>query len=299
MFDLAIIGAGPAGLTAAIYGASEGLQTVLISPDIGGQMLHTGHIENVPGFPSGISGTDLANRMFTQALGLGASYVNDNLVTIEKFYGGWQLNLARSYQYAKTIISATGKRFSTDRLNIYHNSERIIYGGVGLNAHNYRGKTVLVVGGGNSAGQTAVSLSGHANRVTLLHRSDLRASMSAYLIEQVGYGNNIEVIEGTVTTLYGKKERVEARINHTITHHYDYVFLLTGLEPAVGYITRSVSYNHILTDDKFIRSSEAITGEPGLFAAGDVAINNLARVVTAMGSGAIAVKAVHNYLSGG
>ena len=325
-YDLAIYGAGPAGLSAAVYGASEGLRTILIERSaVGGQAGSTYRIENYLGFPDGISGWELASRARQQAQRLGAEII----VTAEGVGGetrdGWTVSWLAGGQeiVARATICATGVEYS--RLGLLHEEKflgrGLFYGAGSSEASRCTGQ-VFIVGGGNSAGQAALNFSRFATKVTMLVRGEcLKETLSSYLIEQIEVCSNIEVLTGaTLTGLDGREflESITYRDNqseeekHAVTN---WVFICIGGVPRTDWakpgtlLTDAAGY--ILTGDDLIDQPlppsywaacprKPIFMEasmPGLFAAGDVRHNSVKRCATAVGDGATAVSMVHQLLA--
>lgn len=322
--DLVIIGAGPSGLAAAVYGASEGLDVlVLESASPGGQAGSSSKIENYLGFPTGISGQELTARAYNQAQKFGAQLMvakgAHRLACTRKPYaleidGGPRVP-------ARTIVIATGaeyRKLSLPDLSRFEGAG-VYYGATFMEAQLCAGEEVIVVGGGNSAGQAAVFLAQTARRVHMLVRSDgLAESMSRYLIRRIEQNPAIDLRPRTeVVGLEGGNhlERVSWRNNEagtTETHGIRHVFVMTGAAPSTDWLGEC-----LVVDDKgFIKtgpdlSKEELAGAgwplarapylletslPGVFAVGDVRAGNIKRVASAVGEGSIAVAFVHRVL---
>ena len=323
--DLIIVGAGPAGLAAAVYGASEGLDVlVLESNSPGGQAGSSSKIENYLGFPTGISGQDLAGRAYTQAQKFGAQVLIANdargLSCDRRPYAIETDNGQRVP--ARTVVIATGaqyRKLPLENLSQFEGAG-VYYGATHLEAQLCGGDEVIVVGGGNSAGQAAVFLAQTAKRVLMLVRSSgLTASMSRYLIRRIEESPAIVLRTNTeITALEGSDhlERVSWRDNQsgTIeTHDIGYVFSMTGAVPNSSWLKGCVA----LDAQGFIKTGSDLSPEdlagarwpltrtpylletnlPGVFAVGDVRGGNLKRVASAVGEGSIAVSFVHQVLS--
>ena len=322
--DVVVIGAGPSGLAAAVYGASEGLDVlVLESSAPGGQAGSSSKIENYLGFPTGISGQDLAGRAYTQAQKFGAQVMiakeAHRLVCDRKPYaieteGGVRLS-------ARTIIIATGATYRTLDLPDIARFEGsgVYYGATFMEAQLCAGEEVIVVGGGNSAGQAAVFLAQTARRVHMLVRSDgLAATMSRYLIRRIEDNPAIVLRARTELTELagnGHLERVCWRSRGTAAEEWSdirHVFVMTGADPCTGWLAGCIG-----VDAKgFIKTGNDLTAEelgaagwpltrqpylletslPGVFAVGDVRAGNVKRVASAVGEGSIAVAFVHRVL---
>jgi thioredoxin reductase (NADPH) len=322
--DLVIVGAGPSGLAAAVYGASEGLDVLVVeSNSPGGQAASSSKIENYLGFPTGISGQELAARAYTQAQKFGAQ------VMIAK--GAKKLACARKpYAIetddgprvpARTVIIATGatyRRLSLENLSQFEGAG-VYYGATPMEAQLCVGAEVVVVGGGNSAGQAATFLARTARRVYVLVRATgLAESMSRYLIRRLEESPAIELRTQTeIVALEGNGhlERVSFRDNQTgsiETHEVKHVFVMTGAVPNTSWLNGCVA----LDAKGFIKTGADLSPEdlataqwplartprlletslPGVFAVGDVRSGNLKRVASAVGEGSIAVAFVHQVL---
>ncbi|MEG4285884.1 FAD-dependent oxidoreductase [Microcoleus sp. A006_D1] len=324
-YDLSIYGAGPAGLSAAVYAASEGLRTVLIERHaVGGQAGTSSLIENYMGFPEGISGADLAERARQQAVKFGIellllregmkSEFRDNRIYTDMADG--------SKMIARANICATGIEYR--RLNLPNEDQflkvGLFYGAGASEAPLCGGEQVFIVGGGNSAGQAAMYLSRYAEKVTMLIRGDtLAATLSQYLVERITHQSNIEVIfQAQVTGLAGDTslhqiEVTNCRDRSTQKIDTRRLFVCIGGAPntewakdtniirdRAGYlVTGSDLFQEgrppacwTLDRDPFFLE----TSVPGSFAAGDVRHNSVKRVASAVGEGAMAVTFVHKYL---
>ena len=323
-YDLIIIGAGPAGLGAAVYGASEGLSTVLIErAATGGQAGTSSRIENYLGFPKGISGGDLARRATDQAKRLGAEILTAVEVVNVRVEGPYRfvtLNDGTELS-CKALIVATG--VSLKRLEVPGieklTGAGVYYGAALTEAASYRGQQVFVVGGANSAGQAAMFFSRYASQVTMLVRGDsLTRSMSAYLIDQIDSTANIDVLTNAVVVEALGTDKLEAiKIEDSTTGAVTEVpaaalFIFIGARSHSDIISDVVKCDQagfILTGSDLIRNGERPPGWkekrdpalmetsiPGIFAAGDVREGATRRVASAVGEGAIAVSLVHQYL---
>jgi thioredoxin reductase (NADPH) len=323
-YDLIVIGAGPAGLAAAVYGASEGLRTVVIEQSAaGGQAGTSARIENYLGFPQGVSGADLTRRATAQARRLGAEILTTRQVTrlrVDDPYRIVTLNDGTELS-SHSILIATGIRLR--ELDVPGMEPlvgaSVYYGAATSEAVNFRDKKVVVVGGANSAGQGAVFLARFASEVTVLIRGEsMRQGMSQYLIDQIEATENISVRARTeVVEVHGADhlESISVKNNltgETETAPADGMFIFIGAEPhseivdgivtldAAGFICtgpdlgadghRPVSW--MLDRDPFLLE----TSVPGIFAAGDVRHGVIRRVASAAGQGAVAVTLVHKYL---
>ena len=323
--DLIIIGAGPAGLAAAVYAASEGLDVLVIeSSGPGGQAGSSSKIENYLGFPTGISGHELAGRAYTQAQKFGAQLL------IAKDAKGLTCD-RRPYKVligdeesvpARTVIIASGAQYR--RLNLENLSKfegaGIYYGATHLEAQLCAGEEVVVVGGGNSAGQAAVFLAQTTRRVYMLVRSDgLAKTMSLYLIRRIEQTPNIELHSNTEVVALGGNdhlERVTWRNNQTgqtASHDIAHLFSMTGAVPNSSWLNGCVTCDQIgfiktgldLTTEDLAKAQWPLkrppflleTSMPGVFAVGDIREGSVKRVASAVGEGSIAVSFVHQALA--
>lgn len=327
-YDLAIYGAGPAGLSAAVYGASEGLKTVVIERSaVGGQAGTTSRIENYLGFPKGITGADLAERAREQACRFGAEF----LLLREGVRGEFTPGKAVGYLadgtkvVARSAICATGVQYR--RLNLPNEQQFLgagLYYGAGVSeASLCENDAVAVVGGGNSAGQAAMNFSRFAKAVTVIIRSDsLKSTLSHYLVDRINAAPNIRVLNHTeVTALHGDQLLQSVTLtNNKSGEAQDLpvkgLFVSIGGEPQtdwamqVGIIRDEAGYlvtgPDLLTEGRLPaswpldRSPYYLeTSMPGTFAAGDVRHGAVKRCASAVGEGAMAVTFVHRYLAEG
>src|SRR5262245_4690205 len=322
LFDLVIVGAGPAGLAAAVYAGSEGLRTMvldMVGP--GGQAGSSSKIENYMGFPAGLSGVELANRGFMQALTFGVTFnAAISVQTIERRDDGQLLLPLCSGQEARTrsVLVATGVTYQ--RLPIEH-CERLLGAGVyhvatSVEARICRRSVAMVVGGGNSAGQAAMYLAEHADTVKLILRGgDLYKSMSSYLADRVQKHPRIEVLryhEVDALAGDGHLQGVTLRDNRTgECRQFDCaaLFLFVGAKPATAWLPDSVARDakgFVLTGSANVASGrwlgpgtpcELETSLPGVFACGDVRAGTTKRCAFAVGDGALAVTCVHQYMA--
>jgi thioredoxin reductase (NADPH) len=322
--DVAVIGAGPAGLTAAVYAASEGLLTVVLEETVsGGQAGSSPMIRNYPGFPHGVSGYDLTRRSCEQAWMFGAHMVFSQRVTGLECRGGEHVvHLAGGHQVtAKAVIVGTGiawRRLGVPRLEELVGSG-VFYGAAGSELRAMAGRDVFVVGGGNSAGQTALYLARHARHVTLVVRGDnLERSMSEYLIREIEATANItvrlhtEVVDGHGTdrleglTLHDRRDGGTEQVPAAA------LFVLIGGEPRTRWLPGTVQFRwgYVLTGRDVVRDGAGPsrwpldraplpleTSVPGVFAVGDARYRSIKRVASAVGDGATAVRLVHEHLA--
>jgi thioredoxin reductase (NADPH) len=321
-FDVAIVGGGPAGLAAAVYGASEGLATVLIERDsIGGQAGSSSMIRNYLGFARGIGGAELARQAYEQAWVFGARFMIGREVTDLRCGDTQALTTTDGTAISsRTVILAAGMRYN--RLNVPA-LERLVgrgvyYGASPAEARHVAGKEVHLVGAGNSAGQAALHLAKWAEKVTLLVRGDgLGRSMSRYLIEEIEAAANVEVLlqtrvddgsgDGRLETL----TLVDDRSGKTNLVPTDALFVLIGATPhtewlppvlardAYGFVVTGADLTHdgLLDDWLLPRSPRTFeTTAPGVFAVGDVRSRSMKRVASSVGEGSEAIKEVHHFL---
>ena len=325
-YDVTVIGAGPAGLAAAVYGASEGLSTVVLEPEaIGGQAGTSSLIRNYLGFPSGVSGGDLAVRAYTQALSFGAEYVYGNPASALRPDGAeLVVTLADGSEVrSRAVIVATGvayRRLGIPALDALTGAG-VFYGAASSEAKAMKDREVFVAGGANSAGQAAVHLARYAAQVTVLVRGhSLADSMSEYLIREIESAPNIAVRSRVAVTGGGGPGRLE-RLTVTDlesgaaeTVPAAALFVLIGAEPRTQWLPDAVRRDQsgfVLTGSDLLQDGQPDeewplrrppmlleSSLPGLFAAGDVRHGSVKRVASAVGEGSIAIRLVHDHLSG-
>ena len=320
VYDLIVIGAGPSGLAAAVYGASEGLNVLVLESNApGGQAGSSSRIENYLGFPMGISGQELADRAFVQAEKFGAQIsIARTASRLKCLHPPYVVELDdRSSIQGRTIIIAAGSRYrKLDLANVEQfEGVGIYYGATQVEGPMCRDNEVAVVGGGNSAGQAAVFLAGFAKHVHLLVRgADLAKTMSRYLISRIEASAEITVQTGTtVEALEGEAhlERIRwrnAQTGSSETHDIRHLFLMTGADPNTAWLGECLA----LDAKRFIKTGADIQTEwplgrspfpletslPGIFAVGDIRANSVKRVASAVGEGSMAVQFVHQVLAG-
>ncbi len=325
MYDVAIIGAGPSGLAAGVYGGSEGLNTLLIEKRApGGQAGTSSRIENYLGFPKGLSGSELSRRAITQATRFGIEFLSPLEVvgiTLKESYK--ILKLANGDEInAKSIVITTGVNYRTlDAKGLSDfTGAGVYYGAANTEANACKGQDVYIVGGGNSAGQAAMYLANFAKKVTIMVRKpDLSSSMSQYLIDQISGTENIEVLgHSEVIEAKGDDRLEQLVIKNTETDEEKTVgaaalLIFIGAKPYTDWLELD-----IIKDEKgFVETGNALsryddfkkiwkldrepflleTCSPGIFAAGDVRAGAMNRVASAVGEGAMAIKFVHEYLA--
>jgi thioredoxin reductase (NADPH) len=317
--ELAIVGAGPAGLAAAIYAASEGLETVVLERDsYGGQARASSLIRNYPGFPHGVGGGSLTYRACEQAWLFGANLVFVNEVVALRSRGSDRvLEVAGGEEIvARAVILATGVRWH--RLGVPRLEELVgagvHYGAAATEAPGMEGEHVFVVGGANSAGQAAVHLAKYADRVTMLVRGgSLAKSMSAYLEQQIESTPNIDVRLRTRIVDAGGRDRLEQLVldadGRTETVPASTVFVVIGGRPNTEWLGDSVALDDlgfVLTGRDLAGHPETLSGRPplpletsmpGVFAAGDVRHGSIKRVASAVGEGSTTIHVIHEYLA--
>ena len=322
LYDVVVIGAGPSGLAAAVYGASEGLRTLIIERQtFGGQAGTSSRIENYLGFPTGLSGAELAHRAWAQAVRLGAEILAPQEVVDLCVQEGYKVLTLTDGSKVRTraVVLTTGVSYRTldvpgmDRLS----GAGVYYGAARTEARSCDQQDVYIVGGGNSAGQAAMYLATYARQVFIVIRGkSLAASMSAYLIEQIGNTPNIEILpfteiaevcgadhlEEVVLKTNGQFEKRPARA----------LFVFIGAKPSTEWVCSTVICDNkgfVLTGRDLVTDTRypAIwkhnrepylleTCVPGVFSAGDSRAGAMARVASAVGEGSMAIKFVHQYL---
>jgi thioredoxin reductase (NADPH) len=315
-YDAIVIGGGPGGLAAAVYGASEGLRTLLVEREAtGGQAGTSSRIENYLGFPTGLSGDDLGTRALEQAIRLGAEVVVTREVTAMDALAKTVVLDGGTVLAARSIILATGVSWRTLPLE---GIERltgmgVYYGAARSEAQNTRGKDVYLIGGGNSAGQAAMFFSNYANSVTLVVRGkSLANSMSDYLIQQLATKDNI-IVETTseVTAVHGDLHLDAIDVTHRLTasttrRKTDALFVFIGADAETDWLPPEIardSRGYVLTGpnvpewplerDPFLLESSV----PGTFAVGDVRHGSVKRVASAVGEGSMSIAFAHQYLA--
>ena len=326
-YDLIIIGGGPAGLAAAVYGASEGLGTLLIERQApGGQAGMSSNIENYLGFPSGLTGSNLARRAVAQAIRFGAEILTPQEVVSIRVDGPYRIVKLRDGTEISShvLIIACGVSYRNldgvkgiDKLT----GAGVYYGASMVDALSYKSEDVFMVGGANSAGQAAIHFSKYAKTVTLLVRGDsLNKSMSSYLVHQINETPNIRILlNSKVTEVHGENRLEFITITNTQTGQLQTVptsglYIFIGAVPhtdaVVGLIERDAN-GFILTGQDLIQNGRERprgwtldrqpflleTNVPGIFAAGDIRHGSTKRVATGVGEGTIAVQLAHQYLT--
>jgi thioredoxin reductase (NADPH) len=320
-YDTVIIGGGPAGLAAAVYGASEGLRTLVVEREApGGQAGTSSRIENYLGFPNGVSGDELASRALQQARRLGAEILVTRSVdridptTREVFLDGGDVVRAR------TVILATGVTWRRPAIDGFDRliGKGIYYGAARSEASATHGLDVYLIGAGNSAGQGALYFANHARKVTLLVRGDsLEKSMSHYLVEQLRGKSNIAVeLRSEVHAVYGETHLTAIDIrdgpsNAVRRHDCGGLFVFIGADADTGWLPTDIARDargYVLTGDDVVKAGRwshsrdpylLEASVPGVFACGDVRLSPVKRVASAVGEGSMAIALVHQYLQQG
>src|SRR5271155_4233550 len=324
-YDLAIVGGGPAGLAAAVYGASEGLHTVMIEREApGGQAGMSSRIENYLGFPMGLSGGDLARRAVVQAQRFGVEILSPQEALSVRAEGPYRIiKLADESEIScHALMIATGVQWrrlnapGIDRLQ----GAGVYYGGGATEALSCKGETIYVVGGANSAGQAAMNFARYAERVVILVRGDsLSSTMSQYLIDQIKEMPNIQVwAHATLAEAHGETHLEEISVLCSDTNKVERVpasamFIFIGALPRTDWLGDLVERDErgfILTGPDLIRDGQRPKGwaldrdpflletnVPGIFAVGDVRHGSVKRVASGVGEGSVAVQFIHQYLS--
>jgi thioredoxin reductase (NADPH) len=319
-YDVVIIGGGPAGLAAAVYGASEGLSVLLVERKApGGQAGTSSRIENYLGFPNGISGDDLSQRAFRQAVKFGAEVVLTREVQeiIPLPDGAYTIGLDGSDRVAtKTVILATGvawRRLEADGVDRFI-GRGVLYGAARTEAPSVAGKRVFIIGAGNSAGQAALFFADYASSVTMLVRGeDLKRSMSQYLIDQIALVPGIRVeTETQVISADGTDclKAIETRKAEepVIRRSADALFVMIGADAVTNWLPPQLQ-----RENGYVRTGREVSDQPGwaadrapflletnlpgFFSVGDVRYNSIKRVSSSVGEGSMAVAFVHQYLS--
>ncbi len=317
-YDTIIIGGGPAGLAAAVYGASEGLRTLVVEREApGGQAGTSSRIENYLGFPSGVSGDELASRALQQARRLGAEIlVTRSVVRIDPAMRHVHLD-GNDVVRGRTLILATGVTWRRLELNGFDRfiGKGIYYGAARSEASATHGRDVYLIGAGNSAGQAALYFANHARSVALVVRGEsLEASMSRYLIEQLRAKSNVKVhTRSEVTAAHGDASltAIDIRDGETATvtrHECGGLFVFIGADAQTGWLPQEIARDargYVLTGDDVVKAGRwsqerdpylLESSAPGVFACGDVRLSPVKRVASAVGEGSMAIAFVHKFL---
>ena len=325
VYDLVIVGAGPAGLAAAVYGASEGLRTLLLDRHApGGQAGTSSRIENYLGFPAGVSGSELTRRALTQARRLGAEFLAPLEVTGISIDAGYKrLTLADGHEIVtRTMLIATGMIYREHPAAgvAEHTGSGVYYGAATTEAPAFAGRRVVVVGGGNSAGQGAMYLARYAKEVPIVvRRGSLHDTMSQYLIDQIQMTPNIRLRPRTEIERVEGEGHVERIVFKSLDdgvlspEDADAIFVFIGTRPRTDWLPPSVlrdAKGFVLTGRDLMaagayariwkESREPLpleTSVPGVFAAGDARAGAMNRVASAVGEGSMVVRLAHEYLA--
>ncbi|QEE28789.1 FAD-dependent oxidoreductase [Terriglobus albidus] len=319
-YDVVIIGGGPAGLAAAVYGASEGLSVLLVERKApGGQAGTSSRIENYLGFPNGVSGDDLSQRAFRQAVKFGAEVVLTREVqkVIPRSTGGYAIGLdGEERVITRTVILATGvawRRLEADGVDRFI-GRGVLYGAARTEAPTVAGRQVFIIGGGNSAGQAALFFADYASSVTMLVRGEgLEHSMSQYLIDQIALAPGIRVeTETQVVSAHGtdclKAIETQKAGKPVIRRAADALFVMIGADAVTHWLPPQLR-----RENGYVRTGREVTDQPGwaadrppfpletnlpgFFCVGDVRYNSIKRVSSSVGEGSMAIAFVHQYLS--
>jgi thioredoxin reductase (NADPH) len=325
LYDLVIVGAGPAGLAAAVYGASEGLRTLLLDRHApGGQAGTSSRIENYLGFPAGVSGSELTRRAIAQAQRLGAEFLAPLETMGMSIDGGYKkLTLSDGREVVtRTVLASTGMLYRQHPAPgvAELTGAGVYYGAATTEAAAFRDRHVLVVGGGNSAGQAAMHLARYAKEVEIIVRRDsLRETMSQYLIEQIEKAENIRLRPLTEVTRVegdGHVERValtNVEDGEMKLEDADALFIFIGTSPRSDWLPPEVlrdAKGFVLTGRDLMAADDYAriwkeprepllleTSVPGVFAAGDLRAGAMNRVASAVGEGSMVVRLAHEYLA--
>ncbi|HEY4051999.1 MAG TPA: FAD-dependent oxidoreductase [Acidobacteriaceae bacterium] len=320
-YDVVIAGAGPAGMAAGVYGASEGLTVLMVERSAaGGQAGTSSRIENYLGFPEGISGDDLTGRALKQAFRFGAEIaMTRSIEALKQTDGGYSIELdGGQCVLARTVLLATGVDWrrlevaGVDRLL----GRGVLYGASRTDAIHVNGKKVFIVGGGNSAGQAAVFFSNYAAEIKILVRGEgLKVSMSQYLIGEIAAKTNVHVVPFTQVIAAEGGDHLERIVTSTrlkdgkdslCTHEADALFVMIGADANTSWLPRDLERDdkgyiltgRYLTTWKLGREPFPLeTSLPGVFCAGDVRHDSIKRVSSAVGEGSMAIAFIHQYLA--
>ena len=313
IYDVAVVGGGPSGLAAAVYAASEGLSTIVIEGTApGGQAGTSSKIENYLGFPTGISGAQLANRGHLQALKFGVHFaISREIVTAQQSEGIHKLTLAGGKTVcSRAVVIATGaqyRRLSVQNHAVFEN-RGLYYAATAMESLLCREKEIIVVGGGNSAGQAAVYLSGVARHVHHIIRGhSLKATMSQYLISRIERSAHITLhTDSEIEKLEGDSSLefvtwTDRKTGRKTRKPIGSVFVMIGAEPNSGWLYGTVKLDRkgfVLTGTPHgFEGTPYATSVPGMYAVGDVRANSVKRIASAVGEGSVVVSDVHRYLA--
>ena len=313
IYDVAVVGAGPAGLAAAVYASSEGLSTVVIEGIApGGQAGTSSKIENYLGFPTGISGQRLASRAFVQSLKFGVRFaVSREAVTLERYSEGHKITLEGGISLcSRAVVIATGAQYRKLPLENFEKFENqgIYYAATGMETAYCRDKEVVVVGGGNSAGQASLFLSQTATHVYLMIRGkSLAATMSQYLLSRIEQSRRVTILTETEIVLLEGGSHLEQvtwvnrRDGSKITKRIEDLFVMIGAQPNTSWLKGIVALDEkgfvITGGPQGFDSTPYATNTAGIYAVGDVRTASVKRVASAVGEGSVVISDVHRYLA--
>jgi thioredoxin reductase (NADPH) len=312
VYDVAIVGAGPAGLAAAVYAASEGLATIVIEGAApGGQAGTSSRIENYLGFPTGVSGQELSERSLVQAQKFGAHFsISRNVTSMSKQDGTYRLEIEDAPAVnARAVVIATGARYRKLDVANYHRFEYqgIHYAATAMEAGLCRGEEVVVVGAGNSAGQASLFLAQTAKHVYLIVRGrNLQATMSDYLVQRILASSQITVrLHAEIVDMDGadRLSTVTVRDNANSTSEsirISHVFVLIGASPNTAWLRNTLAMDEkgfIITGSSASSSAFLGTNLEGVYAVGDVRCGSVKRVASAVGEGSVVISDIHKYLA--
>jgi thioredoxin reductase (NADPH) len=324
MYDVLIIGGGPAGLAASVYGSCEGLKTILIEKsNPGGQASSSARIENYLGFPNGLSGAELTRRAMTQTLRFGTEILTPKTVKNIRLQDGYKITEMTdgSEVHSKTVIISTGIAYT--KLEIpgldKFTGAGVYYGSAAIEAHACRGEIVYIIGGGNSACQAAMHISKFAKEVIIvIRRESIKKTAASYLIENINETPNIKVLTSTeVVSVEGDNVLEQITLKNSLTAEENVVpakalFIYIGAKPGTAWLNNIVQKDEkgfIITGSDLMKEKKfntfwklerkpfmTETSVPGIFASGDVRYSALTGISSAVGEGAMAIRFVRKYL---
>jgi thioredoxin reductase (NADPH) len=313
IYDVAVVGAGPAGLAAAVYAASEGLSTIAIEGNApGGQAGTSSKIENYLGFPTGVSGAQLASRGHLQALKFGVHFaISRDVVSTAQADGLHRLILAGgAVVCARSVVIASGARYRRLNVKNYEDFENrgFYYAATAMESLLCRERDIIVVGGGNSAGQASIFLSGVARHVHhIIRGASLESTMSSYLISRIERSPHITLYTDTeIARLEGEAALefvtwANLRTGESVRRPISGVFVMIGAEPNSGWLYGTVKLDEkgfVLTGGRWgFEATPYATSVPGVYAVGDVRAESVKRVASAVGEGSVVISNIHRYLA--
>jgi thioredoxin reductase (NADPH) len=312
-YDVAVVGAGPAGLAAAVYAASEGLSTIVIEGTApGGQAGTSSKIENYLGFPTGISGAQLASRGHLQALKFGVHFaISREVVTAAQVDGLHRLTLAGDVTVCtRAVVVASGARYRRLKAENHADYENrgLYYAATAMESLLCRGAEIIIVGGGNSAGQASVFLSGYAKHVHhLIRGASLESTMSQYLISRIEHSPQITLHTHTEIVVLEGESALEfvtwanRETGETMRKPIPSVFVMIGAEPNSGWLYGAVKLDHkgfvLAGGSHGFEVTPYATSVPGVYAVGDIRASSVKRVASAVGEGSVVVSDIHRYIA--